>query len=123
MSDVEQNGAGREAEAGNVGSKSDPLQGRGEGEKKKDNVTHLIEEKQTKGLKNCLPPKTQSTATMTITQPCSCLEKYTRAFVFSNENKHFILAVVEPSSTVYEGSRVKGFIWAKKQTRPLHIRR
>lgn len=55
---MEQNGAGREAEVGDVGSELQPLQTRGN---KRQCDFHPLQELQTKGLKNCLPPNTQCT--------------------------------------------------------------
>lgn len=62
MSNMEQNGAGREAEVGDVGSQLNPLQTQKRGGGIKDNVIFIpLRELPTKGLKYCLPPHTQST--------------------------------------------------------------
>lgn len=56
VSYMEQNAAGREAEVGNVGSELKPLDEKGN---KRQCDIHPLQELQTKGLKNCLPPNTQ----------------------------------------------------------------
>lgn len=113
VSCMEQDGAGREAEAGHVCTELKPLETRVETQQCQ---LHRWRGAQTKGLKNCstahsrannAPTHFSSNTTLQTADKQHAGKHHAAAFVVSSKDKCQIYAVLGVSFRVYKGSRVK----------------
>lgn len=113
VSCVEQDGAGRQAEAGHVGTELKPLETRVETQQCQ---LHRRRGAQTKGLKNRstarsrgnnAPTHFSSNTTLQTADKQHAGKHHAAAFVVSGKDKCRIYAVLGASFRVYKGSRVK----------------